>query len=76
MPQPISLTTKHNINERKAVKDFLLSRVTTNDLKSRVQLFEERENSSEQAPIDSNVIELRKNKLLEALGEVNKKQTV
>ena len=76
MAHSTSVTTVHSINQRKAVKDFLVSRVTSIDLKARVQLFEEREGSTEQAPIDSHLIELRKTKLFEALGEVNKKQTV
>ena len=64
------------IQQRKALKDFLLSRVTANGAIDRVQLFEERENSSGQEQIDPAVVELRRNKLFGGLVEVNNKLKV
>ena len=59
-----TIATMHTPVQRKAVKDLLLSQVTTESLKDRVQLFEEREfNAGDNKQIDPAVLEIRKCKL-------------
>ena len=57
------LEMMHTPHQRQAVKDLLLSRITTDALKDKVQLFEEKEIAVSEKHIDPLVLEFRRNKL-------------
>ena len=59
-----NIASMHTLNERQAVKDFLLSQLTNPLLNTRIQLFEEKETNSEQSSVDPAVLALRKRQLL------------
>lgn len=67
MSHLMSIAGMHTLEQRTALKDLLLSKVTTDDLKERVQLFEQKVPDAGKSQVAADTLEMRKNKLLGSL---------